>query len=341
MLTPLVTGAALVAAASLLTAPLGQDAFKQAPSALVEGEAVALAYSGFREGQHPDRGDGAVNPSREETLEDLSILAAAGVGLVRLYDSGPNSTMILELIRDEKLPIKVMLGAWLRAEVSNHAGCAWLNEPIPEADLARNRLENASEIGRLTRLASRFPDVVAAVNVGNEALVEWNDHMVPVDQVIAYVRTVRAAIDQPVTVAENYAWWCTPDGARLAAELDIVGVHSYPVWEGLAIDEGLGRTITDLERVRAALPDARMAVLEAGWASTAAEFGPRSSEAIQARYVKELTAWARQANTTVFLFEAFDEPWKGDPGNPAGAEKHWGLWNVDRTPKPAAAALTD
>ena len=43
----------------------------------------------------------------------------------------------------------------------------------------------------------------------------------------------------------------------------------------------------------------------------------------------------------LFLFEAFDEPWKGDPGNPAGAEKHWGLWNVDRTPKPAAAALTD
>ena len=131
MLTPLVTGAALVAAASLLTAPLAQDAFKQAPSALVEGEAVALAYSGFREGQHPDRGDGAVNPSRQETLEDLSILAAAGVGLVRLYDSGPNSTMILELIRDEKLPIKVMLGAWLRAEVSNPRGLRLVERADP------------------------------------------------------------------------------------------------------------------------------------------------------------------------------------------------------------------
>lgn len=39
------------------------------------------------------------------------------------------------------------------------------------------------------------------------------------------------------------------------------------------------------------------------------------------------------ANTTVFFFEAFDEPWKGDPDNPLGAEKHWGLFNVDRTPK--------
>ncbi|MGB0330252.1 MAG: hypothetical protein ACPGPE_00370, partial [Planctomycetota bacterium] len=59
--------------------------------------------------------------------------------------------------------------------------------------------------------------------------------------------------------------------ARAAEEIgfDLVFVDG-PVWEGLAIDEGLGRTITDLERVRAALPDARMAVLEAGWASTAA-----------------------------------------------------------------------
>ena len=41
----LVTGAALAAAASLLAAPLGQDAFAEAPSAPVEGAAVALAHS--------------------------------------------------------------------------------------------------------------------------------------------------------------------------------------------------------------------------------------------------------------------------------------------------------
>lgn len=33
------------------------------------------------------------------------------------------------------------------------------------------------------------------------------------------------------------------------------------------------------------------------------------------------------------ILEAFDEPWKGDPDKPRGAEKHWGLFNVDRTPK--------
>jgi len=76
-----------------------------------------------------------------------------------------------------------------------------------------------------------------------------------------------------------------------------------------------------------------VAILEAGWASVAAEFGERASEANQARYYRELEEWAGETNTTVLFFEAFDEPWKGDPDNPLGAEKHRGLFNVDRTPK--------
>jgi len=35
----------------------------------------------------------------------------------------------------------------------------------------------------------------------------------------------------------------------------------------------------------------------------------------------------------VFFFEAFDEPWKGDEHDVLGAEKHWGFFNVDRSPK--------
>jgi exo-beta-1,3-glucanase (GH17 family) len=46
-----------------------------------------------------------------------------------------------------------------------------------------------------------------------------------------------------------------------------------------------------------------------------------------------MKAWANEANITTFFFEAFDEPWKGDPNNMQGAEKHWGLFSVDRKPK--------
>ncbi|MBT8100458.1 MAG: glycosyl hydrolase, partial [Gammaproteobacteria bacterium] len=99
------------------------------------------------------------------------------------------------------------------------------------------------------------------------------------------------------------------------------------------IDEALPYTLENLQRVKAALPGRPLAVLEAGWASEAIEFGERASEANQQRYYRELYDWAKDANVTVFFFEAFDEPWKGDPNNPEGAEKHWGLFNVDRTPK--------
>lgn len=100
---------------------------------------MAVAYSGFRAGQHPDRGDGAVNPSAAEVLEDLRLLVAHDFGLVRLYDSGENSRSVLEAIREHKLPIKVAFGIWLEAEVSHHKGCPWLNEAIPTETLEANK----------------------------------------------------------------------------------------------------------------------------------------------------------------------------------------------------------
>jgi exo-beta-1,3-glucanase (GH17 family) len=308
------------------------ESFSQSKDALLNGQVMAVAYSGFREGQHPDRGDGASNPSEAEILEDLKILVEHGFGLIRMYDSGENTRATLRLIREHDLPIRVLLGIWLDAEFSNHDGCPWLHEPIPDETLAANTLKNEAEIRRGIELANGYRDIIVAVNVGNEALVEWNDHMVPLDNVIAYVREVKSAIAQPVTVADNYLWWAR-DGAPLAAEVDFLGVHTYPQWEGKSIDEAMPYTIANIEQVRASLPDKPIAILEAGWATIASEFGDRASEEYQLRYYEEIAQWAAKTNTTVFFFEAFDEPWKGDPGNPLGAEKHWGLWNVDRTPK--------
>ncbi|QDV08090.1 hypothetical protein Poly30_36260 [Planctomycetes bacterium Poly30] len=332
--------AGIIAAALALVSCISGGGSETTPSGAspspLESGVMAIAYSGFRAGQHPDRGQGAVNPSRAETLEDLKLLVEGGFDLIRLYDSGSNSAMVLDVIEEQRLPIQVLLGIWLDAEVSNHLGCPWLNEPIPAATLERNRLENQAGVERAIELAADHPDVVIAVSVGNEALVDWNDHMVPLDSVIEYVRQVKATVDQPVTVAENYRWWID-HGAALAAELDFIGVHSYPVWEGKGIDEGLHFTARNVDEVRAALPDSRIVVLEAGWATVAVEFGDRAGEAQQARYFRELKEWAARTRTTVFFFEAFDEPWKGDPGNAYGAEKHWGLWTVGRDPKQAMA----
>ena len=305
---------------------------------LLGGLRLGVCYSGFRHGQHPDRGAGAVNPSDAEILQDLQILGRHGnFSLIRLYDSGTNSAAVLRLIAGHNIKLKVMLGAWLDAEVDN-TNCPWLGQPPTPQVLAANRLKNAAEVARAIRLARQYSNVVVAVAVGNEALVSWNDHLVPVQSVIRYVRQVKQSVAQPVTVADNYAWWAR-HGAELAGELDFISVHSYPVWEGKDIDEGLAYTIANLQAVRRALPHSRMVITEAGWASVAREFGSRASEPKQQRYYLELCAWAGKMNMTTFFFEAFDEDWKGEANDPLGAEKHWGLFTIDRHAKLVMADL--
>jgi exo-beta-1,3-glucanase (GH17 family) len=115
--------------------------------------------------------------------------------------------------------------------------------------------------------------------------------------------------------------------------LDFVSVHTYPVWEGKDIGEGMPWSIANLQAVRNALPGSRLVISEAGWATIASEFGPRASEENQKRYYHDLFAWAGQMNITTFFFEAFDEDWKGNPNDSLGAEKHWGLFTVDRKAK--------
>ncbi len=310
----------------------------QSRDALLDGRVYAICYSGYRAGQHPDRGSGGIHPTDEQVLEDLQILIRdTPFRLIRVYDCGPHVQSTLRVIEENDLPIRVLLGAWLAAEVSN-PNCPWMPEPYPDEVLADNKLKNAEEIGRAIALAHRYPDIVAAVAVGNEALVDWTDHLVPVESVIAYVRTVKAAIDQPVTVADNFVPWTRH--TDLAAELDFVSVHTYPVWEQRGVEDGLSYTIENMQAVRDALPDATLVITEAGWATTASEFGDRASEEHQLRYYRELYDWAKKVNITTFFFEAFDEPWKGDPNNPLGAEKHWGLYFENRQPKLTIKKLT-
>ncbi len=76
-------------------------------------------------------------------------------------------------------------------------------------------------------------------------------------------------------------------------------------------------------------------ITEAGWttASNGRGIEPHNaSEELQAQYYEELLEWTTDEKILTFVFEAFDEPWKGSP-DPLEPEKHWGLFNLDRTPK--------
>lgn len=289
----------------------------------------AICYSGYREGQDPRSG---IYPSYEEIKEDL-LLLKHNWSYLRLYDCSKHAEMVLAVIKDEALSFKVMLGADMAAEVSNPQ-CPW-GADFSDEVLAANAQNNSDEIDRLIALAKRHPDSVFSVSVGNEATVEWTDHMVPVEKLVGYVQRVKREIRQPVTFCENYDPWTYKLGP-LVAVLDFISVHTYPAWEYITIDNALEYTKRNVSSVANCHPNKRVVITEAGWttASNGRGIEPWNASAeLQASYFRQLSDWSNDEGILTFVFEAFDEPWKGS-GHPDEPEKHWGLFFVDRKPKP-------
>ena len=304
----------------------------KAPLRLPQGNAIC--YSGYREGQSPDS---RVYPSLEQIREDLHLLKRHWQ-LLRLYDCSPHGQRVLQVIREDRLPFQVMLGAYLGPEVSN-PGCPW-GGIYTEEQLAASRLENRAELDRLVALANRYDDIVFSVAAGNEATVDWTDHLVPVPQMIAYVRDVKSRIAQPVTFCENYVPW-QYKLRDLVAEVDFISLHTYPLWEYKPIHEALDYTRANVASVADLYPGKPICITEAGWCTHSNGRGMPAEHAQpgwQALYYQALMDWTRQTGLLCFVFEAFDEPWKGSP-DPAEPEKHWGLFTVDRRPKPVMADL--
>ncbi|MEM6732320.1 MAG: glycosyl hydrolase, partial [Myxococcota bacterium] len=208
----------------------------------------AICYSGYREGQSPRDQS---YPSYEEIREDLLILSKNWKYL-RVYDSSPHAETVLEVIRRERLDLKVMLGIDLAAEVSN-PNCPW-GADYDDATLARNRHYNAKQIQSLVPLANAHRESVFSVSIGNEASVEWTDHLVPVEQLVAYAKQVKAAGSQPVTFCENYVPWTNKLGP-LVAEIDFISVHTYPIWEYRSIQDALEYSKQNYRAVADLYPD--------------------------------------------------------------------------------------
>ena len=121
----------------------------------------------------------------------------------------------------------------------------------------------------------------------------------------------------------------------LAEVLDFIAVHTYPAWEYRSIHDALEYTKQNYHSVVDHYPDKPVIITEAGWTTAANGRGidpHNASEELQAQYYEELLEWTTAEEILTFVFEAFDEPWKGSP-DPLEPEKHWGLFKLDRTPK--------
>ena len=233
------------------------DMFKSQSRVFDPPYANAICYSGYREGQSPPSG---VFPTYEQIREDLLILQRHWRYL-RIYDCTPHAETVLQVIRDEKLPLKVMLGLGLAAEVSNY-NCPW-GGVYSDEQLQANKAANTAELMRMINLSKRFPQEVLALSIGNEAAVEWNDHMVPVDRLIDMAETLRKETRHPVTFCENYVPWMGKLKG-LVEYLDVISIHTYPVWEYKTIDDALAYTQENYYAVKGRYPDKPVIITEAG-----------------------------------------------------------------------------
>ncbi len=289
-----------------------------------------VAFSPYRHGQSPD----GVQPSEAQILSDLKLVSHYW-HLIRLYEVSPVAESTLALIDREHLPLRVILGAW-----------------IAPGRTPAERDANRAQIDGAIRLARRYRGIVIAINVGNEACVDWSDHRVTPAFLIRCIREVRGAVTQPVTTADDFNFWNKPESRPVAAQCDFVMLHMYALWNGQPLSRAMAWTGSIYDQISAFHAGRPVIIGETGWATCrdATRTGPgqestlmkaETSVGAQEEYLRQHYAWVRKHRVPTLLFEAFDEAWKGGGAatSPDVAEKHWGVFDEQRRPKASFRAI--
>ena len=294
-----------------------------------------ISYGPYREGQSP----GGELPSQEQLIEDLELISKRW-NLIRMYGSSDVAEDVLKIIRKRKLPLRVMVGAWIARET-----------PGPEEETSTALVEaknsNRIEVQNAIRLANLYSDSVIAVSIGNETQVYWSAHRGKPEVLIKYIREVRQKTKVPVTTADDFNFWNKPESKMVADEIDFIVIHIHPLWAGTSSEDALPWTQRIYAEACKYHPDKTVVIGETGWATQVHNEGEqaklikgKADEQEQRKFFEAFTRWAKEKKICTFFFEAFDEPWKGGP-HPNEVEKHWGLYFVDRTPKAVMAKRQD
>jgi glucan 1,3-beta-glucosidase len=141
------------------------------------------------------------------------------------------------------------------------------------------------------------------------------------------------------------SWNKYADGAAdpVVAVSDILLCNAFAYWQGAAIGNAVNVFNDDISQAFARVKSAaggkqpELWVGETGWPSAGTTYQQAVPTLDNARrFYKEGVCPKVEDGTNVFVFEAFDEPWKpesiGADGNPAD-ETHWGVMTVDRNEK--------
>lgn len=211
---------------------------KTAAEILGSPDYQAISYGGYREKTRD------VQPTVPQLKEDMKILSAMGIKLLRTYNVHlDEAANLLEAIRqmkeeDPAFEMYVMLGAWI--DCKN----AWTDLP----DRIRNEESprNETEINRAVELTQQYPDIVKIIAVGNEAMVHWAwDYYVEPAIILKWVNHLQDLKERGelpetlwITSSDNYASWGgggeeyhLDDLNELIRAVDFVSMHTYPMHE--------------------------------------------------------------------------------------------------------------
>jgi exo-beta-1,3-glucanase (GH17 family)/cellulose synthase/poly-beta-1,6-N-acetylglucosamine synthase-like glycosyltransferase len=248
--------------------------------------------------------DETLLPTRAEMDEDLGLLEGV-VQQVRTYSTLEGLDQVPELAA--KHGIKALPGAWL------------------DERLGRNEVE----LENIIRIARDNPSVDRVI-IGNENLTL---HRLTPEQMIRYLRRVRAALPERVKISTAEAWSIWLEHPEVAQEVDFITIHTLPFWERVNIDEALDFTKRMVREVKAANPDKPLFIGEVGWPSAGRSYGNAEPSLVnEALFLRRFLNWAHEENLDYNIVEAFDQPWKVNLDNTA-SEKHWGIFTIDRKPK--------
>ncbi|MEO1655268.1 MAG: glycosyl hydrolase family 17 protein, partial [Bacteroidota bacterium] len=194
----------------------------------------AISFGAYRTSSRDDQ------PTLTQLKEDLKILYAMGIRIVRTYNVQlAQASNLLKAIREIKkensaFEMYVMLGAWI--DCKN----AWTDQ-APDHQVESE--QNAGEIDRAVALANQYPDIVKVLAIGNEAMVKWAEsYYVQPDVILKWVRHVqklkkkgKLPKDLWITSSDDFSSWGggdpelqVPALAELVKAVDYISMHTYP-----------------------------------------------------------------------------------------------------------------
>lgn len=258
----------------------------------------SLSLASYRRGESPIT---HTYPTPAEIEQDMATLVGKTRG-IRTYTTHEGLEVVPALA--EKYGLKLTMGCWL----------------------GRDKANNEKEISALIEQANAYPETVQRVIVGNEVMLRGD---LTGEELIGYIRRVRAAIKQPVSTADVYSF--VLKNSEVIHELDYVTVHILPFWDDypIGLDGVEEDTVAVVDHLRQVYPGKPILIGEIGWPSIGRDRGPAVVDvANEADFIRRIANLAAAHDFDYNIVEAFDVPWKTLLEGTVGAG--WGVMDADR-----------